>query len=209
MIPRRHLWTLLLACFLAGGIALRAEATQVITVDMPRLARAELAFTGICTNAESYRMTHPKVPGGLVVTTYTFEVAPDAVLKGEVPRIFSFTQWGAPRAASRRLGLPYFMDIPHYAVGKEYAVFLTSESELGLRSTIGLGGGKFNVLPREGGGKYLVNDFGNHGLLQGLGGNAKATKALNAAGIAPARTTPGPIDYDAFVDIFRSVEGGR
>lgn len=184
-------------------------ATQVVPVNLPGLLKAELAFTGTCTGAETYIMYHPKVPRGLLVTTYTFSVSADGVIKGDVSGTISFTQWGASRSESRKLGAPFVMGMPLYEVGKEYTVFLTSKSKLGLRSTIGLGYGMFNVTTDPGGKRVMVNSYGNRGLFRGLVTRPSVNKALKAAGARPGRPVVGPVGYDDFVSIVRDLQAGK
>ena len=187
----------------------RAQASQVVSVSLPGLLKADLVFRGTCTGAETYMMYHPKVPRGLLVTTYTFSVAGDGVIKGDISETISFTQWGAPLVESRQFKSPFIVGMPHYEVGKEYTVFLTSESVLGLRSTIGLGVGKFNVITDPGGKKMVVNDYGNRGLFRGIMKRPSVTKALSAAGVRPDQPVKGPVGYDDFISVVRDLDARK
>ena len=144
-----------------------------------------------------------------MVTTYTFSVSADGVIKGDFSGTISFTQWGAPRTESRKFNAPFVMGMPHYEVGKEYTVFLTSESTLGLRSTIGLGYGMFNVTTDPGGKRVMVNSYGNRGLFKGLVTRPSVNKALKAAGASPERPVVGPVGYDDFISIVRDLQAGK
>ena len=186
-----------------------AWATQVLPVSVPGLLKAELAFRGTCTGAETYILYHPKISGGLLVTTYTFSVPADGVIKGDVSETISFTQLGASIKDSRKFNAPYVVGMPHYEVGKEYTVFLTGQSVLGLRSTIGLGMGRFNVITDPGGKRMVVNDYDNRGLFQGIGDRPAVTKALKAAGVPRERVVVGPIPEQDFTDIVRSLQPGK
>jgi hypothetical protein len=193
----------------AGLYAGQALATQVAPVNVSGLLKAELAFRGTCTGAETYIMYHTKVPRGLLVTTYTFSVPGDGVIEGDVPETMSFTQWGAPRVESMKFNAPFVIGMPTYEVGKEYTVFLTSVSELGLRSTIGLGYGMFKVTMDPGGNRMVVNNYNNRGLFRGLTAMPSVTKALNAAGVPSKRPVTGAIGYDDFRTIIDKLQRRR
>ncbi|MFH0798678.1 MAG: hypothetical protein V2A66_00665 [Pseudomonadota bacterium] len=187
-----------------------AKATQVVGVNMSDLMQANVAFTGTCTGADARVMDEPGGKSKIPVTTYTFSVSSDNILKGDVPGTFSFTQLGVSRAEARRLGTSSVMGMPSYEVGKEYTLFLTSASELGLRSTIGLGQGKFNVTTTQDGKKQVVNDRGNKGLFLNLPQTKAMSKALGTANISAAvPPAGGPVDYDAFVKMVRELEKGE
>jgi hypothetical protein len=202
-IKRIVITTIMLLALMSSGVL---GASQAVSVGMTDYVKADVAFTGVCTGAETYLMAHPKLAGSLVVTRYKFSIPGDGVLTGNVSKDFSFTQWGAPRKECRKLGLPYFMGIPFYEVGKEYTVFLTSETELGLRSTIGLGYGKFDVIPVAGGGRVLVNDYGNKYLFKGIVDKPIVTKSLGVSGAKSIETRGGPVDYNSFIEIFKDVQ---
>ena len=181
-------------------------ASQAVSVGMTDYVKADVAFTGVCTSAETYLMSHPKLSGSLVVTTYKFSIPSDGVLAGDVSENFSFTQWGAPRAECRKLGIPYFMGMPFYKVGKEYTVFLTSETELGLRSTVGLGYGKFDVIAVPDGNRVVINDHGNQYLFKGIESKPIVTKSLGASGAKSIEIHGGPVSYDSFIEIFKEMK---
>jgi len=202
MYIKRIVTTTFLLFFLMMPAAL--QASQAVSVGMTDYVRANVAFTGVCTSVRTHLMHHAKLKGSLVVTEYKFSIPSGGVLTGEVSGTFTFTQWGAPRAECRKLGIPYFMEIPSYEVGREYTVFLTSETELGLRSTIGLGYGKFSVTKGVGGERTLVNDHGNRYLFKGIANKSVVTKTLGASGAKSIDEHGGPISYDSFVEIFEA-----
>lgn len=183
-------------------------ASQVVSLNIADLTKAEVVFTGTCAGANTHLMSHPRSKKGLLVTTYTFMVAPEGVIKGIVPKVFAFTQWGAGRGEARRLGAPYVVGLPHYDIGKEYTLFLTSESELGLRAPLGLGTGKFDVVVSADGKRKVVNELGNKGLFVNLPATPGVVKAMKAHGISPARPPEGAVDYDSFVGIIKSLGQG-
>lgn len=188
-----------------------AKAVVVLPVNMADLMNAEVIFTGTCVGVDAHLTQTPNGRGEVLVTTYTFLVPRDGVLKGEVPETFKFTQYGASREDERRLGRQITMNpLPQYEVGKEYMLFLTAESKLGLRSPIGMGQGKFSIITTSDGKKQAVNDKGNEGLFGGLPETKGVKKALSVGGITPqALPAKGPVDYDAFVRMVRELKKGE
>ncbi len=182
---------------LALGFVSQTHANQAIGINMEDLMKANVVFTGVCTSAEASVMGRPGKSGGILVTRYTFDVSD--VLKGDVPKTFSFMQWGATREDAARLGKAFVYGPPLFRVGNEYTVFLTSESRIGLRAPMGLGQGKFLVIRDSQGKAMVVNEFGNRSLFRNLPQTKAMTKALTAGGIEVGITAPaGPMDYDNF-----------
>jgi len=189
---------------LAATLALKAQANQAIATNIDDLMKADVAFTGVCTKAEAGTVERPK--GSILVTRYTFAVS-DA-LKGDVAGTFSFTQWGATREDAARLGKPFVYGPPLYDVGKEYTLFLTSESRLGLRSPVGLAQGKFEVIRGPEGKAMVVNEFNNKSLFRNLPQTKAMTKALSAGGIEAGVAAPsGPMDYESFKAVIEGLKG--
>ncbi|MFH1830649.1 MAG: hypothetical protein ABH871_07730 [Pseudomonadota bacterium] len=179
-------------------------ANQAISLNISQLMQADVAFTGTCTKAQSRVMKSSSVAGGLLVTTYTFEVS--EILKGDVPAEFSFTQWGASRNEAFKLGKPFVYGPPLYEIGKEYTLLLTSPSRLGLRAPVGLGQGKFTVIKGPEGKVQVVNQTGNKGLFTNLPATKAMTKALSAGGIKRGVTVPtGPMDYSNFKEVVKNL----
>ncbi len=177
---------------------------QAVSINITELMQADVAFTGTCTKAESQIMQKPGIKGGLLVTTYTFNVT--EVLKGDVPSTFSFAQWGAPRDEAYRLGKPIIYGPPLYEIGKEYTLFLTSTSRLGLRAPVGLVQGQFTVVKGPEGKVQVVNGIGNKGLFRNLPTTKAMTKALSAGGIQRGVEVPeGPMDYASFTEIVKQL----
>lgn len=182
---------------LVMGLVFSSHANQSVGLNMEDLMKAKVAFTGVCTKAEAGVMERPGKSGGILVTRYTFEVSD--VMKGDVPKTFSFVQWGATRDEAARLGKAFVYGPPLYNVGSEYTLFLTSESRLGLRAPVGLGQGKFLVIRGPEGKAMVVNEFNNRALFRNLPQTKAMTKALTAGGIEAGVTAPpGPMDYDSF-----------
>ena len=182
-------------------------ANQAVSLNITELMQGDVAFTGVCIKADSRIMKRAGIKGGLLVTTYSFNVSNvSEVLKGDVPSTFSFTQWGASRAEALRLGKPFIYGPPLYEVGKEYTLILTSESRLGLRAPVGLSQGKFAVIRGPEGKVQVVNEIGNKGLFRNLPATKAMTKALSAGGIQRgAEVAAGPMDYNSFNEVVKTL----
>jgi hypothetical protein len=192
----------LLVVMLVG--ALPSFANQAVSINISDLMKADVAFTGTCVSAETSAMTLEGKPGKILVTRYTFDVSES--LKGDVPKTFSFLQWGATRADAAKVGLPFVYGPPLYRIGSEYTLFLGSVSRLGLRAPVGLGQGKFLVVREPGGKAMVVNETGNKSLFSNLPQTKAMTKALSAGGIKGGTTAPaGPMDYSNFRDVIKSL----
>lgn len=180
---------LVLLCCLCFDV----NATTVLSVNVADLSAAKLIFTGTCTRAERRQMALPGGKGSIEAVTYTFSVPREGVIKGEVPDTFSFNQ-------------AVIKGVPVYEAGGEYTLCLSYESPWGLRTTIGLGQGKFNVVTGADGKKQLVNDMGNKGLFTNLPATPSVAKALGAAKVSPGSPeAEGPIDYDKFVEMMKEL----
>lgn len=176
-------------------------AADSLPVNMSDLATADVIFTGTCTGIT------PQIKEGqngsrMPVTALTFSVSD--VIKGNGGIVsgstFEFTMFGVTYENAKRLGVMQLANTPAYEVGKKYTLFLTPQSSLGLRSTIGIGQGKFSVSETADGKKQAVNEFNNKGLFMNMPPSRSTTKALEAAGIAPAGPpASGPLDYESFV----------
>lgn len=182
-----------------------APADQALDISMEDLARCELAFRGRLVKAEASLLYKEGFKGGMAVTNYTFDVSD--VLKGDVPKTFSFTQAGASQVDSKKLGKPFIYGAPTYVVGKEYVLFLTKENKLGLRAPVGLKSGKFQVTVMPDGKAMVANEFSNKAVFKNLPQTKAMTKALSTGGIkSGAQPTTGPVDYDAFKAVFEGLE---
>jgi len=179
-----------------------AFGSQVISGKITDLAKADIAFTGTCTSVEPMAKKLSE-KGTVLATKYTFNV--EDVIKGEVPAQFSFTHLGGSRVDARKLGLPYIPGMPVFETGKKYTIFLSSETQYGLRGVINLGVGKFNFVQGADGKTQVVNDYGNKSLFKGLPSNARVGKALSAGGVT-AGAEGGPMDYDSFVRMIKELD---
>ncbi|MBT3182086.1 MAG: hypothetical protein HN337_06220 [Deltaproteobacteria bacterium] len=193
--------TTLLAFILVSIFSVQADAAQVLSINLEKtVSGADVAFSGVCTKAYAH-----KLDNGLLATTYDFNVLDD--LKGNVADTFSFTQWGATLEDSKKYAAPYIYGMPKYSVGDEYLVFLTAETSLGLRAPVGLGQGKFNIIRASNGTKTVKNDHNNRSIFSDLKMTKGMVKNLKASSIST--TSPGPMNYDAFVNIVKDLEKGE
>src|SRR5262249_46456708 len=101
----------------------------------------------------------------------------------------------AARTGSARRLSP-FRDLPVLQQGREYLLFTTTPSRIGLSTTVGLGQGAFRV---EGAGDraIVINAYGNAGLFDGLG----------PAGARSLQRPAGPITYGDVAGRVRALVG--
>ncbi|HPQ80879.1 MAG TPA: hypothetical protein PLZ86_04065 [bacterium] len=169
------------ACALAASAAMADSVMPVNAAQMTE--KSELVISGRCISSR------PEVKNDINVTTSTFEVLD--VVKGKVDgSTFTFSQF-------------VFRGAPSYEPGREYILFLTPESKLGLRSPVGLGQGKFMVLKG-----MAINERNNRGLFTGLPDTKKTMKALSVGGVDP-KAASGPISAKSLVDVVKGLDAGR
>lgn len=186
------------------------HASLVLPVNVGDLVkRSDVAFTGICTEAKAHMIFPESVPQGLLITSYTFDIIPDGALKGDLPKTFTFDQWGASVEESRLFGLPYPIGIPKYEVGKTYTLFLTAKTGVGVRAPVSLGHGNFSTVETPDGRTAVVNEYGNKSLFVGLPATKSMSKALSASGISEARLPSGPMDYETFRKLIMNLQRGE
>lgn len=176
------------------------------TPNINDLMTAELIFTGTCTAADAGFLRGNK---GMVITTYTFKVQPANVVKGSVPSEFTFRQVGASPENLAKLGSIFKANTPSYEVGKDYLLFVTSETNLSLRTTVGFGAGSFSVVTDANGKKTVVNAAGNSNLFKDVPQTKSMTKAMSAGGVSAGAKTSGPMDYDSFIKMVKELKEGR
>jgi hypothetical protein len=181
-----------------------APADQVLPQNIAQLAAAKVAFLGKCVEAKPSVMNNEKIHG-LFVTTYKFEVKPEGVIKGDVGKTFTFTQFGGTREAARRNKAPYVAGLPTYEVGKEYTLFLTA-SPIGLMAPVGLGYGTFDMKAGAGGKLMAVNRYNNRGLFKDQAKGVVVSKALSASGAAVPASKGGPISFDTLKAVVKNIK---
>ena len=134
---------LLFTCLLCFMSVLPARATSVLPLYLDQIIdAAAIAFHGSCINNRVERDTQT----GLIVTYTTFQVRD--VLKGRVAPAHTIKQIGGrlPGAAGS-IEVRQIEGVPQFEVGESYVVFLYGVSSAGFSSPVGLGQGKFDVLP--------------------------------------------------------------
>jgi hypothetical protein len=124
-------------------------------------------------------------------------------LRGQTGTTLTFRQIGlqsALPAADGRRYVGLVAGMPQYQVGEHVVLFLGRDSSLGLRTTIGLGQGKFVLR-----GGNLFNEVNNAGLFQNL------DVGKNHLGVQEKHmitTTEGAVSADTFVKfVQRAVDG--
>lgn len=159
-------------------------ADSVVPINAAQMAeKADIVLSGKCISSKA------EVKNDINVTTSTFEVL--EVVKGKVAGpTFTFSQF-------------VFRGAPSYEPGKEYLLFLTPESRLGLRSPVGLGQGKFMVLKG-----MALNERGNRGLFTNLPATKQMTKALSVGGLDP-KAARGPVSVGALVNMVKELGAGN
>ncbi len=132
---------LLLTCLLTLTCTLPAWALSVLPLYLDQIIdTAAVAFQGNCIDNRVER----DVQTGLIVTYTSFQV--EDVLKGQVGASHTIKQVGG-RLAGDAAMVNEIEGVPRFAPGQRYVVFLNGVSAAGFSSPVGLGQGRFNVLP--------------------------------------------------------------
>ena len=160
----------LLAAFLAASPP--AGATTVKHFDLPQMATSSgRVFRGIVTDV---RAGSVKVGGGELATTI-YRIRVTEALKGEFSthknvQYADIEMIGSPKSEKDVNGVRHFAifrDMPQLEQGKEYLLFLTTESRAALTSPVGLAQGLFEIdtsLPSQ----PTANRLNNAGLVAGV-----------------------------------------
>ncbi len=138
----------LAGCILGAALATAANAASVRPLLLGEIIEtAAVAFEGICIGNRTEREA-----GTNLVVTYTTFAVKDA-LKGALGETHVIKQIGGKMPG----GEPHFRvrGVPTFAVGESYVVFLAGVSSAGFSSPIGLGQGRFTVLPDAAGPKVV------------------------------------------------------
>ena len=183
-------------------LAFDAVAYQIIETNLPTIvSNSSVAFRGKCESREVKTVEQGTMTG--VVTHYVFTVT--EVMKGEIGNRFEFDVWGATRADAKKTGAPYAVGFVQFDPGREYVVFLTGPTDLGVYAPMGMALGVFNVTYSAEGRAMVVNSFKNSNLFKGAK-SARFTKAIKAANIDEKSPPAGPLPYDDFkkmVDVLK------
>jgi hypothetical protein len=155
---------------IAGGVLLlapQARATTLIQMNLADLAgRADKIFRG--TVLSSKPGTVQAGGGQLPIVIYRIRV--DERFKGDFGQgkqagVVEIRMVGGkenPQPANLR-HFSLWRDVPRLERGRDYVLFTTRPSSIGLSTTVGLGQGAFTITG-TGKGEQAVNAFGNVGL---------------------------------------------
>lgn len=179
----------LTALLLAAPIT---DATTLVQMNLADLSsRAGRIFRGtvIAIDAGTVKAGGGEVP----IVTYKFKLADtlkgDFMLEGG-SKYVEVRMLDAARSDGRADGVRHvspFRDLPLLERGREYLLFTTMPSRLGLSTTVGLGQGAFRI-EGEGDTATVINAFGNAGLFARM-----TTTAARGAQPGAAAMTYGDI----------------
>src|SRR5262245_9479528 len=178
-------------------LAPHARATTLIQMNLADLAgRADKIFRGTVVSAKPG--TVQAGGGQLPIVIYRLRV--DEQFKGDFgegkqARIVEIRMVGGkePPAQGDLRHFSPFRDVPQLEAGREYVLFTTRPSAVGLSTTVGLGQGAFTITG-SGKSEEAVNAFGNVGLDRDL----KAGVSLRAG---------RPVPYGELASAIRAVVG--
>ena len=187
---------------LLAALALLAPA--LLAVDARALTLADLNLVDLLRDSNSIiagrvsSVTDGVDPSGLPYTEIT--VAIRETLRGSEQGSYTFRQFGLiePRlsADGTRMMLPAPPGIPRYKDGEEVLLFLSPAAEwTGLRSTLGLGTGRFVVGPGR-----IENDLANEGLFRNV---SLDTSVKTTADDRLFATEIGAVNPDDFQSLVR------
>jgi hypothetical protein len=157
----------LLAALLLA-FALPANATMLRQMTLVDLAtRADKVFRGRVVGIDSTTVR----AGGSDLPVMVYRLKVDEVFKGQfdAPKGEPVVELRmiASSKATRQVGnfrkLSVLRDLPQLEMGRDYVLFTTRPSAIGLSSTVGLGQGAFTIVPGSKG-ELVANAFGNAGL---------------------------------------------
>lgn len=164
-----------LALVAAGSmLAPAASATTLVHLNLRDLAtRADRIFRGTVVGIDTGTVR----AGGGDLPTIVYRLRVDEPFKGQfdeskgqaVVEVRMVGTKGSLQAGTvRRVSV--LRDVPQLEMGRDYVLFTTRPSAVGLSTTVGLGQGAFTIV---GAGKEAsaVNAFNNRGLNRGLAGS--------------------------------------
>jgi hypothetical protein len=186
---------------LAGALLLLfapgAGATTMVQMNLADLAgRANKIFRGTVLSVKPETVA----TGGGQLPILVYRVRVEERFKGEFGEgktadLVEIRMVGALKEETRGDNLRKFSlwrDVPRLDRGREYVLFTTSPSRIGLSTTVGLGQGAFQI--RDAGKEeQAVNAFGNVGLAKGM------------AADTPLRRASGPIPYAELASAIRAI----
>ncbi|MEQ1743522.1 MAG: hypothetical protein ABL869_13610 [Candidatus Nitrotoga sp.] len=155
---------------------------------------AAIAFQG--KSLENHSELDPQTNS--IVTYSTFEV--QEVLKGEVGATHTIKQIGGKLQGKTN----QTTGVPTFTVGESYILFLYGVSASGFSSPVGLGQGKFNIIPVSTG-FHVTNGRDFKEMTLGIPAHLVPPSAQNKM-----RQAPGPakqLDLDEFKQLVRQQRG--
>ena len=185
----------LFACLLGLIVALPARAMSVLPLYLDEIVNdAAIAFQGKSLENHSEHDPH----SNSIVTYSTFEV--QEVLKGEVGAKHTIKQIGGKLQGE----INQTAGVPTFTVGESYILFLYGVSASGFSSPVGLGQGKFNIIPVSTG-FYVTNGRDFKEMTLGTPAHLVPPSVLNKM-----QQTPGSVkrlDLDEFKQLVRQQRG--
>ena len=169
---KRRIYLLLLTCGvlqlpLLGATVLR----QMNLEDM--IQRADRIFRGTVLDFSGGTVA----VGGVELPTVTYRLRVDESFKGSYTTVKGDDQVveiqmigvlkKAPATGDPIQALPVLPDLPRLKLGKDYLLFTTAPSSIGLSATVGLGQGSFSIVSRNKQ-DLVINEFNNVGLFRDM-----------------------------------------
>src|SRR5262245_46068748 len=154
------------------GLASAAQSTMLLQMNLKDLStRADKIFRGTVIAVDTGTVR----AGGADLPTVTYRLRVGEAFKGqfdvkgepyvELRMVGTFKDAGSS-AAVRHLSV--LRDVPRLEMGREYVLFTTRPSSIGLSTTVGLGQGAFTIVGQGNDKEAAVNAFDNVGLNRGI-----------------------------------------
>ncbi len=182
-----------------------ANGYQMIEQNLEEMTKhANIIITGKCEGVTIETIYPEAAPSGITVSRWRFHPIRE-VLKGSAPDPFIFDTYGVSRQEALKTGKPYAVGFYEFEPGKEYVVFLTGPTKLGVYAVQGMTKGVFEYVEKDGK-ATVVNKF-SKSVFKGMGKNTAGGKAMKAANISVSKPPEGPIPYDDlknFVNVLQS-----
>ena len=190
-----------LAALVMSAVAMPpARATTMLQMNLEQLStRSDRIFRGTVIYVERGALS----AGGGTVPTVTYRVRVDEEFKGkfepvkEGVTVVEIRMVAAAKEDAKLTGgvrhVSLFRDVPRLESGKEYLLFMTAQSRIGLSTTVGLGQGAFGLV-HQGKDKAAVNGVDNAGLFRGMQTTARFSGR-------------GPITYSELASRLRAILG--
>jgi len=160
-LPRLRRWLALLALGLVlGATETPAPATSVRKMDLAQLSKnADKIFRGKVVAVREGSLN----AGGGVIPTLTYRIEVSDAVAGQPAQVAEFTAVGAHKKPAGAVQARFPIQMPELKVGKEYLLFVTRPSRVGLSTVVGLGQGAFEIRNQDGK-DMAVNEANNMGL---------------------------------------------